>query len=229
MFFAASLTGRKSEHRPTAATSFHSMITRAMASMKKQILVNGIGINDVDQYTQKTKNVDGKYVVVWRCPFYSVWTSMLSRCYSNRYQSRQPSYKDCFVCDEWKLFSNFKSWMQQQDWKGKQLDKDLLIPNNRVYSPEACIFVSQSVNNFVEDSAASRGEFLIGASWHKTRNKFRSYCRNPFTSKTEHLGLFTEELEAHLAWKKRKHELACQLADTCDNPRLAEALRQRYV
>ena len=194
-------------------------------------LVYGVGINDADYNVYEYGYVNGKRVYVWRCPFYRTWKDMLKRCYSEKHHQRQPTYKDCSVCDEWLLFSNFKRWMEQQDWEGKQLDKDLLIEGNKVYSPDTCIFVDRKINTFVVDSGATRGNYMIGVSLDKRRNKFKAECSNPFTGKREHLGYFTDELEAHLAWKARKHELACQFADSeyCTDPRLAEALRTRYL
>ena len=191
----------------------------------------GVGINDADYNVTKHAIVDGKGKMVWICPFYRTWKGMLERCYSEKYHVRKPTYKDCTVCGEWIYFSKFKSWMETQDWKGKQLDKDLLKVGNKVYCPEWCIFVDGKINNFVNDHGNKRGEYIIGVYWDKYKNKFRSMCRNPFTVKQEDLGRFTTELEAHLAWKSRKHELACLLADSeyCTDPRLAEALRTRYA
>ena len=202
-----------------------------MGLRKRSKLVYGVGVNDADYVIGTSIKVNSKWKTDWTCPFYTVWTSMLKRCYSEKELIRYPTYKGCGVCDEWLTFSNFKAWMETQDWEGNQLDKDLLKVGNKVYCPEYCIFVEGTVNNFVVDSGASRGKYMIGVSWHKQNNKFRSYCHNPFTRKGEHLGLFDTELEAHLAWKSRKHQLACQLADSeyCNDPRLAEALRTRYI
>ena len=208
---------------------FQSVITMAMNSMKKSNVVYGVATNDANYSVSQAIRKDGKYKVVWTCNFYTSWKNMLQRCYSESFQSRRPTYKGCSVVNEWLHFSNFKSWMENQEWRGNSLDKDILIPNNKIYAPDRCVFVPKVVNNFVEDGAAGRGQFMIGVTWDKAVSKYKSQCCNPFTRKQENLGLFTDELLAHLAWKKRKHELACQLADTCDNPRLAEALRQRYA
>lgn len=191
---------------------------------KKNKLVFGVGINDADYVVQPTVNGKRGY-----CPFYQAWVSMLSRCYSEKYQDKKPTYIDCSVCNEWLTFSNFKSWMEQKDWKGKHLDKDLLIEGNKVYSPTTCIFVDRMTNIFTTDSGASRGQFPIGVCFHKRVGKFRACCRNPFTKKNENLGYFTCPNQAHLAWKKRKHELACQLADLQTDERVAKVLRDRYT
>lgn len=106
--------------------------------------VCGVGINDSDYVVQKKetiKGIDGKRKqrLVWICPYYRAWQSMLVRAYSKSYHKRRPTYIGCSVSEEWKTFSNFKSWMEGQVWEGKQLDKDLLVEGNKVYSEETCV------------------------------------------------------------------------------------------
>lgn len=198
---------------------------------RKRGLVRGVGINDADYNVCEHIVVDGKCKTITKCPFYRVWTSILERCYSDKFHQTNPTYRDCKVCDEWLIFSNFKRWMETQDWRGKHLDKDLLVEGNKVYSPDTCIFVNQIINSFVTDRKNDRGQYMIGVNWHKRTGKFVSQCSNPFIGRQEHLGLFTNELDAHLAWKARKHELACILADSeyCNDPRLAQVLRTKYL
>ncbi len=201
--------------------------------MKPKKLVYGVGINDADYVTQRFETIgcaDGKQKqkLVWKCPYYSRWVDILKRCYSDKYQKRRPTYKDCTVSDEWLTFSNFKTWMSTQDWQGKQIDKDLLVEGNKVYSPETCVFVSGMVNSFTTDRGAARGEWLIGVCWNKRDGKFQARCRNPFTKKLEYLGCFDCEQEAHNAWRKRKLELAHELAAIQTYPRVAKALIDRY-
>ena len=199
--------------------------------LMKRKLIFGVGINDADYNVYEHAIVDGKDKIVWTCPFYRTWKNIIQRCYSEKYQSKYLTYKGCSTCDEWLTFSIFKAWMETKDWKGKQIDKDLLKEGNKVYCPEYCIFVDSKINSFVTDSGAARGEHMIGVCWYKAASKFISHCSNPFTGKKEYLGLFTNELEAHLAWKKRKHEIACQLAESelVSDPRLAEVLKVRYL
>ena len=187
-------------------------------------LVHGIGVNDADYAVQP--KIDGEKV---RCPYYNTWVDMLKRCYDDKFQNRRPTYKGCSVCPEWISFMNFRKWMMAQDWQGKQLDKDLLIRGNKVYSPTSCVFVDTMTNNFTTDSGRARGEYPIGVSFNKPLGKFQAQCQNPFAKKRETLGYFLCANQAHLAWKKRKHELACQLADLQTDPRVAEALRTRYI
>lgn len=196
-------------------------------------LVWGVGVNDADYVVvvrETTSFVAGKQKqrVVWRCPFYKVWSHMLGRCYSNKHHEQRPSYINCSVCEEWLRFSTFKAWMQDQEWEGNELDKDLLLPGNKVYSPETCVFVSRQVNSFVIEVKSSRGAWPIGVSWYTVGEKFRAQCSNPFVNKNEHLGYFTTPEEAHQAWLTRKLELAKMLAAEQSDPRVAEALIKRY-
>lgn len=202
--------------------------------IKSARLVYGVGINDADYAVERKETigyVNGKQKQkrVWQCPYYRVWYNMLVRCYSPEYQERQPTYKGCRVSKEWLTFSEFKSWMETQDFEGMQLDKDLLFEGNKVYSKETCVFVSREVNMFTTDRGNDRGEWLIGVNWHKLAGKFRSQCRNPLTKRREYLGLFTYEQEAHQAWLKRKLELAHELAAIQTDKRVGRALIGRYT
>jgi hypothetical protein len=196
---------------------------------KKTRLVSGVGINDSCYPVAVCAVVCGKKKQIWLCPLYQAWKDMLRRCYNANTQSKNPSYFGCSVTYEWFYFSNFRAWALTQDWKGNQLDKDILFPGNKVYSPGACVFVLPALNKFMGDSFSIRGDWPTGVSWNKSSMKFVSYCGNPFTGKTEHLGLFTSPNAAHESWRARKHELACQYADMQTDPRIAAALRAKYA
>lgn len=201
--------------------------------MKPKKLLYGVGLNDADYITQNKETIgyvngSRKRNLVWICPYYQAWKNMLQRCYSAKLQDKYPTYKGCTVSKEWHTFSNFKAWMEAQDFEGLQLDKDLLFKGNKVYSAEKCVFVTQTVNKFTTDRGASRGEWMIGVSWHTATGKFQARCRNPFTGRDEYLGLFACEKEAHQVWLKRKLELAHELAAIQTDPRVAKALIDRY-
>lgn len=139
------------------------------------------------------------------CPYYSRWHSMLRRCYSKRYQERKPTYLGCTVCEEWLIFSNFKSWMEQQDWKGKQLDKDLLVKGNKIYSPSLCIFVSGKVNSYLAIHSKNKDELPLGVTENK-RTQGRSFYAQGSNGSGEklHLGTFKNPIDAHFCWMKNK-------------------------
>ena len=119
--------------------------------------------------------------------------------------------------------------MEKQDWQGKQLDKDILCVGNKIYSPETCAFVDITTNHFTTDRKSGRGNWPLGVDLHSASTKFRAQCSNRILGYSEHLGYFDCPNKAHLAWKRRKHELACQLADLQSDSRVAAALRIRYL
>lgn len=194
-------------------------------------LVCGIGTNDADYEVRKKEITikDGRISsVVRNCPYYMCWLNLLKRCFSETAKKKRPNYKDIILHPEWLIFSNFKNWMEQQDWEGKQLDKDILIFGNKLYSPDTCAFVNLSTNVFVIDRKNDRGDFPLGVHLCSRAHKFVSQCSNPITKKREFLGYFYDAQEAHEAWRKRKHELAQLVAETESDPRVVEALKKRY-
>lgn len=118
------------------------------------ILVYGVGVNDADYPVKPVIHFGSKKRKI--CPYYQKWKSMLERCYSEKYQAVQPTYKGCKVCDEWLVFSNFKAWVISNniaDISGYELDKDLLKAGNKKYSKENCILVPMIVNRFLINAA----------------------------------------------------------------------------
>ena len=199
--------------------------------MKK--LVWGVGVNDLGYRTHVREWVTengGKRIrkLVFLCEYYKAWKNMLQRCYSEKLLESYPSYIGTSVCSEWLYATAFKKWMEQQDWQDKCLDKDIIVPGSKLYSPETCAFVLPATNNFVIASDASRGKYPIGVDLRKNTGKYRARCGNPFTGKGESLGYFSTPEEAHEAWRKRKHELAQLVAATESDPRIVEALKKRY-
>ncbi len=213
------------------------MIKMQRKPYKKTKLVCGVGINDVDYVVQKyivSSYIDGKQKNkrVWVCPYYEKWVNILKRCYSETCQVKKPTYIGCTIDPEWLYLSNFIKWVDEQpnrNWENCEPDKDFLMSGNKHYGATTCVFISKCLNNFILDNPAFRGGNLIGVNWHRPAGKFAARCSDPFKVKSRHLGYFSTELEAHKAWQAKKHEYACQLAELQDDPRVAEALRQRYA
>jgi hypothetical protein len=201
---------------------------------EKNKSVFGVGIIDVEYPVHKTSSVGGKKVIIWACPYYLKWKEMLRRCFSEAYQEKYPSYKGCSIYTPWLYLSNFIKWVDEQpnkNWESCELDKDILVRDNKLYSPDTSVFVSPIVNNFLINRGNARGDFLLGVSF-KRKGSWEAYassCSDPLRVNPVHIGCFKTELEAHKAWQQRKHEYACQLAELQEDSRVAEALRQRYV
>lgn len=200
-------------------------------NMGRKRLLWGFGINDVNSPTQEEiRREDGTREVIWRCPFYQKWMSMVRRCYSETlHKQTSPSYRDCTVCEEWKYFSNFKVWMEQKNWEGKHLDKDLLSPMSRIYSPETCTFVSLEVNEFMTSSKNARGKYPLGVHYDNEKELFIAQCHSPVTRVQEVLGTFSNPEDAHEAWKDAKLSGAKYLASLEGNLDIGDILIKRYT
>jgi len=162
-------------------------------------VVYGVGINDAD-YTVKPKQ-NG---IQTCCPYYLRWQGMLLRAYSADFHSKHPSYIGTSVCKEWLSFMNFKKWMKKQEWENKELDKDIIYPNNKVYSPKTCVFVSTELNRLLTAREAKRGKYKKGVSWNKVAKKF--HAQISIHGKRKNLGLFIYEEDAHKAYIMAKIE-----------------------
>ena len=192
-------------------------------------LVHGVGIYDLkdDPSHITNKKIGGK--IVWKCPFYDKWKSMMRRCYSERCLQKSPQYRGCSVCEEWHIFSNFMAWMKTQSWEGKQIDKDILVPGNKVYSPETCVFVSRNVNVLLTNSLAKRGKCPVGVRFMVSIKKYTAQMTR--YSKITHLGTFDTPEEAHEAYKKERIKYILEIAEnlTEDDTSNVEGTRQGLI
>lgn len=157
-------------------------------------LVCGIGVND-RKYPAK---VNGKILKE-----YHLWSDLLIRCYSPKYQGKFPTYVGCQVSENFKNYSYFYEWCQSQigfGQKGYHLDKDLLVKENKIYSEETCLFLPQELNNLLVSCRACRGSYPVGVSAYQ--GKFEAQCSHNASSK--HLGRFDTIEEAFQAYKETK-------------------------
>ena len=167
-----------------------------------------------------------------KCPIYNRWFSMLERCYSKKVHERFPTYVGCYTSDDFKDYSKWRKWYDNYQYKhdGWQLDKDLLVKGNKIYSSETCVFLPREINQILVKRTVSRGKYLIGVCWSKTNRAFMAQV-NKNKGKSEHLGFFNTEIEAFNAYKVAKESFVKEQADKYKDmldPRAYSAL-QNYV
>jgi hypothetical protein len=159
---------------------------------------------------------------------YRTWCGMLQRCYSEKDRQRNPTYKDIAVCEEWHNFQNFAAWFDNNYVEGFYLDKDIICPDCKIYSPETCIFVPNEINVLFSANNISKKGLPIGVS-HKD-NKYQTSVS--MFNKQVYLGFFDTVEEAFEVFKssKEKHmkELAKIWKDKID-PRVYDALMNYEV
>lgn len=156
-------------------------------------LVCGVGVNDSTEFVAGHKKRPKKS--------YEAWNSMLHRCYDNP----DNAYKDCSVCEEWLTYSNFAKWFDCPDngyREGYDLDKDILVPGNRVYSPNTCLIVPGYINTiFIRSRKTKTNGLPIGVHLDE-RGKYRASIK--MAGKDKFLGAYATPDEAFLVYKKEK-------------------------
>ena len=186
------------------------------ADLKKRIVKNPFhksvyGVGYIGQ-----GNYKGRYKKGNKTKTYNTWNAMLDRCYSEKTQEKQLTYKGCTVDERWHNFQVFAEWFENnynpeymENW---QLDKDILVKGNKIYSPETCVIVSNELNCLIIKTDATRGNLPIGVS--KSGKKFKVNLRaGKDNRKSTYLGTFNTPEEAFQAYKIEKEIYIKELAD----------------
>ena len=187
--------------------------------------VHGVGIVG----TKYSITIDGVHTKE-----YILWKTMLQRCYSDNSKKKSPTYEGCEVSSKFKSYEYFYEWRNKQigfDNKDWQLDKDLLVKGNKVYSEDTCVFLPDEINKLLVKSDKKRGKHLIGVYWCKKGKAFKAQVSKN-KGKSEYLGSFNTELEAFNAYKEAKESFIKEQAEKWKyqiDPRAYEALMDYQV
>jgi len=181
-----------------------------MGTITMTKLVQGIGFNEKD-YTRLN---NGKQLKE-----YALWNSMLLRC-TQKYWDKKPTYAGVTCSENFKSFSFFFDWCQDQVGFGNiddnniswNLDKDILVKGNKVYSEDVCVFVPQRINSIIIKNELSRGGFPIGVDLYKRTNKYRS-AATVGKGTQKHLGYYDTPHEAFVAYKTYKEQFIKEVAN----------------
>jgi hypothetical protein len=159
-----------------------------------------------------------------------IWAGMQIRC------GKVKAYLDCTVA--WESSDAFRAWAIKQpgfNIEGFELDKDILVKGNRVYSPETCVFVPLEINSLLSGcyKAKRRGAYPIGVSFNKGSGTFVAQMSNrQVAGLDKYLGSFPTSEEAFACYKVAKEAKLRKLAEKWKDridPRAYEALMARTV
>ena len=107
------------------------------------------GIVYVDELDRQQEYVP--YITLKSNVAYSIWNGIYIRCYKEK-----NVYEGAFMCDLWKNNKDaFAEWWNSEYYEcngeSMAVDKDLLFPGNKEYSPEKCCIIPQSLNTMLSN------------------------------------------------------------------------------
>lgn len=142
-----------------------------------------------------------------------IWKAMITRCYSEYYQNRKPTYVGCKVDEHWFNFQNFAAWCEsREDYKkGFQLDKDLLVLGNKEYSQTTCCFLPREINSAINTLKPKRGSQLPLGVVVASNGKYRGQCC--VNGVQEFSDVVMSQTEAFLWYKRKKEGFVKELAN----------------
>ena len=165
----------------------------------------GVGLNN----NTRPSRIFGKVV-----KHYKLWDRMLNRCYSESFKKDHPSYQDCIVSDNFKNYSYFFDWCEDQtgfNIDNFELDKDLIRKGNKVYSEDTCLFLPMEINKVLINKKRDRGAYPVGVDFNKKRGKYRA--RYSKCGVSIQIGIFYNPHDAFCAYKKEKEKEIKLLAE----------------
>ena len=164
----------------------------------------------------------GKYNSKEHKSVYNLWKGVLQRVYTTRHAS----YINTCVCEEWLCFQNFAKWCESQEFfnakdengRSYQLDKDILIKGNKMYSPETCCFVPREINSsFIKYNMEGKVYDLplgVKAETPKKVGNLRYSAKLSLGGgKRKYLGSFSSSEEAFSAYKEAKESHIKEVAE----------------
>lgn len=179
----------------------------AMSNIKRgAVLDRAVGVRSVIGFSDmpSKENINAYYL----------WSGMFKRCYSSNKLKLSPSYRGCEVAGDFLYFSKFLSWCEQQKGFGQngfQLDKDILLKDNKLYSAETCCFVPKDLNVILTHRRKDKGLHPVGVHYNKRLNKYVAQISK--FKEVIHLGCFSTSEEAFLAYKQAKEEYIKEVAE----------------
>lgn len=137
--------------------------------------------------------------------------------------------------NHFKSFQEFADWCQNQvgylskDSRGYywQLDKDILVPGNKIYSPETCVFVPPKLNSIFIEQENEEG-LPVGVRRVKGTERFSARSRD-INGVRIHLGTFATAEEARTKYLEFKASVVYQVLERYElDAKLEVTLKNRW-
>lgn len=141
---------------------------------------------------------------------YSKWANMMQRCYDENTHRLKPYYAQCTAEIEFQNFSNYRLWHKENAMGDRKvdLDKDILIPGNTIYSSETCTLVTHFTNTVFETTKG------IDSNIVKNNTTGKYDVSMIILGKREEIGSFDTEKEAKQEFINYKNDYISEFAES---------------
>lgn len=190
---------------------------RITISFQDGTIVENITISNIRSGTIKNKNNKsiygigfigyGKHIPKNNAVAYKTWKGVFNRCYNKNNKNNVNYLNVITICENWHNYQNFAEWFENNYIVGFELDKDILIDGNKIYSPNTCCFVPQEINNIFKKNQKKKYNLPIGVFYREKSKKYISMLNN----KT--LGYYENIEDAFNCYKKEKENYYKKIAD----------------
>lgn len=146
---------------------------------------------------------------------YHIWRNMIKKCYVPTYRDyKWRGAKGYTVCEEWRYYSNFKRWFDENYKEDTTMNVDIVNDNDKCYNPVNCKFLKKAerevktyeqIEDILEGLEDEYGLFemffnrnrrlitRVSAYSGLTYDELKQECAIVFFSNREIMALFLEE------------------------------------
>lgn len=181
-----------------------------MCFIRREIALTVEDRKKVDGKWQRTVRF-GEKVVHTRAGL--LWENMQSRVRrGGAHQRNFPAYVG--VTCEFADFQDFAEWCQTQVGYsgGFELDKDLLLKGNTVYSKSTVVFLPTAINKCLPNCKAVRGKYPVGVTLCKRDGRFLMKCRLANGQRVQEYHSSVDD--AFTSYKRTKEDVLKHLAES---------------
>lgn len=179
-------------------TTTASNIRKGQVKNRMMPSVFGVGFLGVGPHKSKHKG--------FKTAAYSCWLSILERCYCEKRLEIYPAYRGCSVSPVWHNFQKFAAWYEDNyptDGGDYDLDKDIKVQGNRIYSPDTCMFVTGQENQAERNVrvCSKKGKFLSPDGEVFAVVNIRAFCREKGLHQSYMSRIANGKLQQYKGWK----------------------------
>jgi hypothetical protein len=152
----------------------------------------------------------------------SRWYGIKERC-----NPASKRYNNCTLGKEWEKFENFEKWYYENYYSIEEpleVDKDLLVKGNRMYSPDTCLLLPRFINTLITKTR-SYSLLPIGVKYNMGgKFKYVSTIKVAYQTHTKRSNYITECFDFYKEMKEKEVKMTAEYYKDKFPPKVYNAL-----